>query len=198
MKAWFYVGQKSPRARSVVRAALFILLAFVVGLLACNSSAIAGDTQSSLELASSSFVGGDIPKKCTCDGPEVSPELSWGQPPAGTQSFALIVIDLNSLFGFKFVHWIVYDLPPQARELPEALPKEEQLPDGSRQGRTDFDKIGYGGPCPPGKSAHRYSFVLYALDSKLGLPAGAKKKQVEKAMKNHILAQGELIGRYQH
>jgi Raf kinase inhibitor-like YbhB/YbcL family protein len=104
----------------------------------------------------------------------------------------------SSLFGFKFVHWIVYDLPAEAREIPEDLPKQEQLPDGSRQGRTDFDKIGYGGPCPPGHSAHRYAFMLYALDSKLGLAAGAKKKQVEKAMKGHILAQGELIGRYKH
>ncbi|HXR16457.1 MAG TPA: YbhB/YbcL family Raf kinase inhibitor-like protein [Terriglobales bacterium] len=152
----------------------------------------------SLTLASSSFTGGDISKKCTCDGSEASPELSWGQPPSGTQSFALIVIDRDSPFGFKFLHWTVYDLPAAARGIPEDLPKQGDLPDGSRQGRTDFGKIGYGGPCPPGHSAHRYAFTLYALNTKLGLPAGAKKKEIEKAMKGRILAQGELIGSYKH
>jgi Raf kinase inhibitor-like YbhB/YbcL family protein len=93
---------------------------------------------------------------------------------------------------------VLYDLPAEKRELPEGLPNQAQLPDGSRQGQNDFDKTGYGGPCPPGKSAHRYVFALYALDSRLNLPIGATRKQVEKAMKGHVLAYGELIGRYQH
>jgi Raf kinase inhibitor-like YbhB/YbcL family protein len=93
------------------------------------------------------------------------------------------------------VHWVLYDLPAEKRELPEGLPKQEQLPDGSRQGQNDYDKIGYVGPCPPAGS-HRYVFALYALDSRLNLPAGATRKQVESALKGHILAHGELIGRY--
>lgn len=153
-----------------------------------------------LELSSTSFSGDTIPDKySSCKGQEeIAPELSWKAPPDQTQSFALIAIDKDSPFGFNFVHWVLYDLPADKRELPEGTPKQEQLPDGSRQGRNDDSKIGYKGPCPPGKSAHRYVFTLYALDTKLNLPAGASKKQVVKAMKGHILASGELIGRYQH
>ncbi len=92
---------------------------------------------------------------------------------------------------------MLYDLPPDKRELPEGTPNQEQLPDGSRQGRNGFDKIGYGGPCPPGSSPHRYVFDLYALDTRLDLPAGASKTQVVKAAQGHILASGELVGRYQ-
>ena len=97
----------------------------------------------------------------------------------------------------QFVHWVIYDLPAGVRELPEALPAQEQFADGSRQGTNDFGRIGYGGPCPPGSSRHRYVFRLYALDRKLNLPAGATRSQAEEAMKGHILAHGELIGRYQ-
>jgi Raf kinase inhibitor-like YbhB/YbcL family protein len=111
---------------------------------------------------------------------------------------ALIAVDRDSLFGYSFTHWVLYDLPAGKQELPEGLPKQEQLPDGSRQGLNDFDNPGYVGPCPPGKSGHRYAFTLYALDSKLNLSAGATRKQVEKALKGHVLAHGELIGRYQH
>jgi Raf kinase inhibitor-like YbhB/YbcL family protein len=91
---------------------------------------------------------------------------------------------------------VLYDLPAEARELPEALPKQGQLANGARQGRNSFGWIGYAGPCPPGKSAHHYVFTLYALDAKLNLPAGATRKQVEAAMLSHILARGELIALY--
>jgi Raf kinase inhibitor-like YbhB/YbcL family protein len=149
-----------------------------------------------LELTSASFRGGEIPKKFTCDDEDTSPELAWSAPPAATRSFTLIVVDPDAPLG-SFVHWVLYDLPAEKRELPEGLPKQDQLADGSRQGRNDFDKIGYGGPCPPAGSAHHYVFVLYALDSRLNLPAGATRKQVENALKGHVLARGELIGRYQ-
>jgi hypothetical protein len=153
--------------------------------------------KATLNLTSSSFQAGEIPKKFTCDDAETSPALAWTAPPAGTQSLALIVVDRDAPFG-SFVHWVLYDMPAGKRELPEGLPKLEQLPDGSRQGQNDFDKPGYGGPCPPGKSPHRYVFALYALDSRLNLPAGATRREVEDAMRGHILAHGEMIVRYHH
>jgi len=170
----------------------------LAGLAGCRGSATLGEGTPVLALASSSFQAGEIAKQFTCDGGEASPKLAWSAPPAGTQSFALIAVDRDSPLNFAFVHWVLYDLPASTRELPEGLPKQAQLPDGSLQGQNDDDKIGYVGPCPPGKSAHRYVFALYALDSKLNLPAGATRRQVENALQGHILAHGELIGRYQH
>ncbi len=95
-----------------------------------------------------------------------------------------------------WVHWVLYDVPADAKELPEAVPKQEQLASGARQGHNDFGKTGYGGPCPPPGKPHRYFFKLYALDAKLNLKAGATKADVERAMKGHILAQAELVGKY--
>jgi Raf kinase inhibitor-like YbhB/YbcL family protein len=169
----------------------------LAGIAGCRSSASIAEGKPLLTLTSSSFQNGKMPKHFTCDEADLSPELAWGAPPAGTRSFALTVVDLDSLFG-SFTHWILYGLPADARELPEGVPKQEQLPDGSKQGRNDFDRTGYRGPCPPGKPGHRYVFTLYALDSKLDLPAGATRKQVEEAMNGHVLAHGEVIGRYQH
>jgi Raf kinase inhibitor-like YbhB/YbcL family protein len=150
----------------------------------------------SFQIVSPAFsAGGTIPKKFTCDGPDDSPRLTWTDPPAKTQSLALIMDDPDAPVG-TWVHWVIYDLPPNARELTESVAKQEQLPSGARQGRNDFGKIGYGGPCPPPGNAHRYFFKLYALDVKLGLNAGARKSDVERAMEAHILAQAELVGRY--
>jgi Raf kinase inhibitor-like YbhB/YbcL family protein len=159
----------------------------------------------SLELKSSSFAGDVIPGKyqgspenCPCQGKDISPELSWNSPPERTQSFALIVTDKDSPLWFNFVHWVLYDLPADKRELPEGIAKLGQLADGSRQGENGFDKIGYAGPCPPGHSPHRYVFDLYALNTRLNLSPGASKSQVVKAMNGHVLARGELVGKYQH
>jgi Raf kinase inhibitor-like YbhB/YbcL family protein len=185
-----------PRSVLLGVAASFLLVPAV--LTGCRGTAKIVDGQPTLNLTSSSFQGDEISKQCTCDGVEASPELSWAAPPVGTQSFALIVFDKDSPFGYSFVHWVLYDLPADKRELPEGFPKQAQMADGSRQGPNDFDKTGYAGPCPSGKSAHRYVFTLYALDSKLNLPAGATRKQFEKEAKGHVLAYGELIGRYQH
>jgi hypothetical protein len=140
--------------------------------------------------------GAAIPKKFTCDGPDVSPALAWNEPPVGTQSFALICDDPDAPVG-TWVHWVLFDLPASSRALPEDTPKSDELPGGARQGRNDFRKIGYGGPCPPRGPAHRYYFKLYALDAKLALKSGATKADVERAMAGHILAQAELMGRYQ-
>jgi Raf kinase inhibitor-like YbhB/YbcL family protein len=149
-----------------------------------------------LKLTSSAFAAeGSIPKKFTCDGPDVSPVLSWSGAPSGTQSFALIMDDPDAPAG-TWVHWVLYDLPSNTKELTEGVPKQDQLSNGARQGLNDFRKVGYGGPCPPPGKPHRYYFKLYALDAKLGLPAGATKADVERTMEHHILAQGEVMGRY--
>jgi Raf kinase inhibitor-like YbhB/YbcL family protein len=175
------------------------LFALTATQIAC-SRALTQQGVPSLELRSASFSGDTIPKThSSCEGQnDISPELSWKSPPERTESFALIVTDKDSPFGFNFVHWVLYDVPPDKRELPEGIAKQQQLADGSRQGQNGLDKIGYVGPCPPGHSPHRYVFDLYALDTKLNLPPGASKKQVLKATKGHVLATGELVGRFQH
>ncbi len=148
-----------------------------------------------LALESKAFrPGGDIPRKFTCEGEDLSPALFWSEPPPGTQSLALIADDPDAPAG-TWVHWVLYDLDPQVRELPEGVPKTEQAA-GGRQGLNDFRKLGYGGPCPPPGKPHRYFFKLYALDGKLSVRNRATKQDVEKAMQGHILAQAELMGRY--
>jgi Raf kinase inhibitor-like YbhB/YbcL family protein len=150
----------------------------------------------SFEISSTAFPdGGMIPKKFTCDGADVSPPLSWTPAPAGTQSFALIMDDPDAPVG-TWVHWVRYNLPANTRELPEGVEKQEQLAGGATQGRNDFRRIGYGGPCPPLGKPHRYYFKLYALDTELTLKTGATKPELERAMKSHILGKTELMGRY--
>lgn len=148
------------------------------------------------ELSSTSFAAGaSIAKRFTCDGQDDSPELHWSEAPAGTKSFALIADDPDAPVG-TWVHWVLFNLPPETRALPESVPKTPSLPSKARQGKNDFGKIGYGGPCPPPGKPHRYFFKLYALDAVLALEAGVTKADVESAMKGHILAQAELMGRY--
>lgn len=148
-----------------------------------------------MKLTSSAFAAEEmIPTRYTCDGEDISPALSWEGIPQGTQSLALIVDDPDAP-GQTFVHWVLYDLPPETQQLPENVPNTEQLPNGGVQGKNDFGKLGYGGPCPP-EGTHRYFFKLYALDTQLGIGAGATKAQVEAAMSGHILAAEEWIGRY--
>ena len=147
-------------------------------------------------LTSSSFNnGGDIPKKFTCEGQDVSPAFSWNGAPQGVQSFALIADDPDAP-AWTWVHWVVYDLPAAAHQLPEGVAKTDEVLGGGRQGINDFRKVGYGGPCPPPGRPHRYFFKLYALDSMLNLKPKASKRDVEQAMKGHILAQTELMGKY--
>lgn len=149
-----------------------------------------------LEITSPDFPsGGDIPKKFTCDGAGMSPALSWQSLSSNTKSLALIVTDSDSLFG-RFVHWTLYNVPPQLDSIPEGLPTQETLPDGAKQGLNGDGAVGYTGPCPPGTSAHRYVFTLYALDTALRLSPRPSKKQLAKAMRGHILAAGQLIGHY--
>jgi len=139
--------------------------------------------------------GADIPKKFTCDGADVSPQLSWSDAPAGTKTFALLVDDPDAPVG-NWNHWTTWDVPASSKVLPEGVPKEARLPDGSQQGLNDFHKPGYNGPCPPAGKPHRYYFKLFALDAKLDLKPPATKRDMEAAMKGHILEQAEWMGRY--
>jgi Raf kinase inhibitor-like YbhB/YbcL family protein len=139
-------------------------------------------------------VNGSIPTKYTCDGGNLSPPLRWDAPPAGTASFALVVEDLDAPGG-RFLHWLVYNLPAELRQLPEALPPQPTVSGGGIQENNDFGKLGYSGPCPPG-GTHRYVFRLYALDRSLNLPRGTTEEQLLAAMEGHILARAELSGQY--
>lgn len=138
--------------------------------------------------------GGKIDKAFTCDGKDVSPALSWTGAPAGTKSFALVVEDPDAPAGV-WDHWVVYNIPAANKGLAENVPRDKELPDGSRQGRNGWRKIGYGGPCPPSGS-HRYFFKLYALDTVLDLDPGASKSKLEKAMKGRILATAESMAKF--
>jgi Raf kinase inhibitor-like YbhB/YbcL family protein len=184
-------------ARSTLQPSLWAWLLFTLAATQVGCShAASQQAPPSLELKSRSFADTIPNRYSSCKGEDdLSPELLWKAPPERTQSFALIVFDKDSPFGFKFTHWVLYDIPSDKRELPENTPKQEQLPDGSRQGHNDYDKIGYVGPCPP-RGTHHYVFTLYALDTKLNLSAGASKKQVVKAMTGHVLASGELVGQF--
>lgn len=148
-----------------------------------------------LKVTSTAFdEGGMIPSRYTADGDDISPPLQWEGLPEGTKSVAIINDDPDAPMG-TWVHWLVWNIPPTVSSLAEDRPADEQWPDGTRQGTTDFGRIGYGGPAPP-SGTHRYFFKVYALDTMLDLPAGATKPQLEKAMEGHILAQGQLVGKY--
>lgn len=155
------------------------------------------EVERTLSVSSQAFHEGEkIPARYTCNGQNISPPLVWGEPPAGTGSFVLIVNDPDAPGG-TFTYWVLFNLPANNRELSEAIPTQEQLPDGALQGKNDFGKVGYGGPCPPPGHPHRYQFTLYALDRALDLKADASKKQLKNAMQGHILGQGQLTGIYQ-
>jgi Raf kinase inhibitor-like YbhB/YbcL family protein len=186
------LGRELWQAAQVIAAGLLLLAASLRGYRVYIAR---GQT---MNLSSTSFQDGlQIPAKFTCSGAGISPQLAWTAPPAKTASLALIVTDPDAPRG-TWVHWVLYNLPAAGtRALPEGLPALDQLPDGALQGRNDFGKIGYGGPCPPPGSPHHYVFTLYALDAKLNLPVGATRAQVEAAMQGHILASGRLVGMFQ-
>ena len=150
-----------------------------------------------ITLSSLSFQEGEqIPVKYTCDGQDISPPLAWGEPPAGIRSFALIMDDPDAPGG-TFTHWVLFNIPSDTRKMPEAIPNQAELTSGALQGKNDFRKIGYNGPCPPAGPIHRYQLTIYALDKSLDLKGGTSKKQVLDAMQGHIRARGQLTGTYQ-
>ena len=149
-----------------------------------------------IQITSAAFSeAGMIPKPCTCDGADVSPDLSWTGVPDETKSLALICDDPDAPVG-TWVHWVLFNIPPEETGLPGEISNAATLSNGAKHGTNDFRNLGYGGPCPPG-GTHRYYFKLYALDTLLDLDSGATKAQVEDAMQGHILAQGQLMGKYQ-
>lgn len=160
-------------------------------------SPVAGEGKTSpLKLTSTIFTdGGLIPGKYTCDGANVSPPLAWEGVPAQAKSLALVCQDPDAPGGV-WTHWALFDLPVSAGGLPENVPASEALAGGGRQGRNDFKKIGYGGPCPP-HGTHRYFFRLYALDEEVSPVEGATAAELLKAMQGHIVAEGELMGKYE-
>jgi len=178
-------------------------LAGVVALAAaasCTAKESKGGAPMSLVLSSTAFAHqGEIPARYTCEGQDASPPLSWTGLPDGTKSVALIVDDPDApdpaAPRMTWVHWVLYNMPPGAKGLPEAV-RSEELPAGTMEGVSDFKRTGYGGPCPP-IGRHRYFFKLYALDAVLPKMVTPTKAQVEKAMSGHVLAQGELVGTYQ-
>jgi len=166
-------------------------VALLTTLLAMSGAGRAG----AFELTSGAFEpGAAIPAKHTCDGANLSPPLAWTDPPAGTKSLALVCDDPDAPAG-TWVHWVLYDLPPAARQLPAGVPATPAVA-GGHQGVNDFRRSGYGGPCPPRGAPHRYYFRLYALDTTLDLKPGATKAVVLRTAEGHTLAQAELMGRY--
>ena len=148
------------------------------------------------QLTSKAFSNGSpIPRKHTCDGEDVSPELTWIDPPQGTRSLALICDDPDAPVG-TWVHWVLWGIGGKARSLREGLGKKVSLPEGFQEGMTDFRRPGYGGPCPPPGKAHRYFFKLYALDTVPDVSSKAGKSELLEAMRGHILEQTELMGTY--
>jgi Raf kinase inhibitor-like YbhB/YbcL family protein len=153
-----------------------------------------------LALTSTAFThNGPIPKPYTCQGKDLSPALAWSGLPAGTQSLALIVDDPDApdpkAPKMTWVHWVLYNIPAGAAGLPEAV-APGALPGGTREGRNDWKRTGYGGPCPP-IGRHRYFHKLYALDVVLPDLQQPTKAELERAMQGHVLGKAELMGTYQ-
>ena len=166
--------------KPITTAAIAILLATIV-------SFAAGEAK--MKITSSAFnEGGNIPSKFTCDGSDTSPPLQITGVPPGAKSLVLIADDPDAPGGL-FTHWLVWNIAPQTNSIAEGT-----APKGVH-GTNDFGKSGYKGPCPP-PGTHRYSFKIFALDRELDLRSGAKRSQVDAAIKGHVVAQGELVGRY--
>jgi hypothetical protein len=153
-------------------------------------------TEMELTIESSAFeMEGTIPKQYTCAGEDVSPPLSWSELPVGTQSLVLVCDDPDAPMG-TWDHWVLFNIPAAVRSLPEGVTADPVIEGVGTHGNNSWRRLGYGGPCPPEGPAHRYYFKLYALDTTLDLDPGADKRDVEKAMTGHILAQGQLMARY--
>lgn len=197
MGAGLRKSKSAQHAKWMQLLALTARLCPLVILVACHHEPefAQGTAHPSLEIRSSGFANGSsIPPRFTCDGANVSPGLQWSVPPSGTKSIALVMHDPDALVDFT--HWIVFNLPPGAGSLAEGASGQGILPQGSAEGRNDFGRQGYGGPCPPGDKPHRYIFHIYALDIRLDLPLGVNRKQLDSAISRHILAGGEITGTY--
>jgi Raf kinase inhibitor-like YbhB/YbcL family protein len=176
---------------------------FFTGVILCGffhivfglPKAFMGGERMDIKVTSSAFKDGElIPRRYACNGADVSPPLAWTGVPEAAQTISLICDDPDCP-GSTWVHWVLFNLPAGVKELAEAVPPNMELANGARQGHNDWHRIGYGGPCPPG-GTHRYFFKVYALDVALDLQPGATKAELLGAMEGHVLAQGQLMGRY--
>jgi Raf kinase inhibitor-like YbhB/YbcL family protein len=182
---WPVYVSRQPEAEKMQKAMMTGAFSIAVGVIAAF-----GAGGGKMKITSSAFQqGGSIPSKFTCDGSDASPALRVEQIPGDAKTLVLIVDDPDAPSGL-FTHWIGWNIDPKTAEIAEG-----NAPSGAVQGQNDFGKSGYGGPCPP-SGTHRYFFKIFALDLQLDLPAGAKRSQLDAAMKGHVLAQGELMGRY--
>lgn len=149
-----------------------------------------------IELTSPVFRDGEpIPSRYTCDGDDVSPPLQWRGVPEAAKSLAIICEDSEAPSG-TFTHWLVYGLSPATSELPQGIHHLDVIPNGARQGINDSRRVGYGGPCPPKGSVHRYVFRIFALDRELPLKPAATRADLLEAMKGHVLDEGRLTGTF--
>lgn len=193
-------GESKTRWKVRRRTRRFEVVALAVALAGLSAAGAAKGADMSLTLTSPRFEpGGEIPVRHTCEGQDVSPGLSWSGAPAGTRSFALIVDDPDApdprAPRVIWVHWVLYNIPGDASRLAESEGGKHLQP-GTREGRNDWKRTGYGGPCPP-IGRHRYFHKLYALDTVLPELGKPTKDQLLKAMEGHVLAKAELVGTYQ-
>ena len=180
-------------------------LAFAAGLAvllgACSPKELHQAVTGSLQVSSTSITAGAIAKECGCNGAGASPQISWSDPPPGTKSFALIMDDRDApnghLHRHYFAHWLVFDLPPDARELNAGLPAQS-LPDKTQPDTNDVGKLNYAGLCPDTGTTHHYAITIYALDTRMGLPAATNGYALLTAIDGHVLARGQIIGSYTH
>jgi len=183
-----------------IAACLVILALILVGAILLlrqrgHTDIAQGQIQRSITVETLSFSSGaKLPKRFSCDGAGLSPEIHWPSPPTGTRSLAIVMDDPDSPFGF--VHWLVYDIPVEAHGISEGASSQAGLPPGAVEGINSSGTPGYTGPCPPGAKPHHYVFRLYALDLPIGLPSGKNKGQLAAAVKDHVLAEGEITALY--
>jgi hypothetical protein len=160
-----------------------------------SEALLSGGQKMTIKITSSAFAEGSmIPKRYTCDAEDVSPDMAWTGVPEGTKSLALICDDPDAPMG-TWVHWVLFNLPPDINELHAEIPPEKTLKNSAMHGKNDFGRFGYGGPCPP-SGTHRYFFKFYALDTRIKLESGITKAQLLEAMNGHILDEGRLMGKY--
>lgn len=139
--------------------------------------------------------GERLSQKYTCDGQDHSPEIVWSDPPSSTKSFILIMEDPDAPRG-TFVHWVIYNIKPNVKQLPENVSKEKTTGDGWAQGMNSFKKIGYNGPCPPRRSVHRYIFYLYSVLEQPNLEPGLSKNDLMKIIADKTVKQASIMVRY--
>jgi Raf kinase inhibitor-like YbhB/YbcL family protein len=173
---------------------IFVLLAGCTG--PAPIPPVASNATELVVISDSFNSGGTIPRQFSCQGENVSFPLSWSNVPAGTQTIAILMQDLDTPRP-GFTHWILYNIPPGSREIPGSITTDPVLPDGSVQGRNDAGTIGYTGPCPPAGKPHRYVITVYALDRSLGGSRALDRSEFDTAINGAVIGQGNLSGTYE-